>query len=163
MKINKHAAAIPEAAITQAHNQIAALIQQLAPYTIALTPHERQTMLKMGDKSIAFVEKAHDYAHEYPALTPGYLDMAAFDIDFADAHGLWTLLTLTRQLYEALEDTMMAAGSEAYHTALSFYHNVQAAAKDDIPGAKAVFEDLKSRFPGSKRKTGPETAPPSAE
>jgi hypothetical protein len=154
MKNDKHTTTIPEAAITQVHGQIAAAIQALQPYTVALTPHERQTMLKMGDKSLAFVEKAHDYAHDNPALTPGYLDMTAFDIDFADAHGLWSLLTLIKQLEEAVEDTIMAAGSEAYHAALAFYHNAQAAAKDDVPGAKAIFEDLKTRFPGGKRKGG---------
>ena len=152
MKNNKHATAIPEAAITQAHGQISAVIQQLAPHTIALTPHERQIMLKMGDKSLAFVEKAHGYAHDNPSLTPSYLDMTAFDVDFADAHGLWALLTLVKQLEEALEDTIMSARSEAYHAALAFYHNVQAAAKDDVPGAKAILEDLKARFPGGKRK-----------
>jgi hypothetical protein len=88
MKNDKHTTAIPEAAITQVHGQIAAAIQALQPYTVALTPHERQTMLKMGDKSLAF------------------------------------------------------------------YYNVQAAAKDDVPGAKAIFEDLKIRFPGGKRQGG---------
>jgi hypothetical protein len=47
-------------------------------------------MLKIGGKILAFVEKADDYAHDNPALTPGYLDMTAFDIDFADAHGTAT-------------------------------------------------------------------------
>jgi hypothetical protein len=111
-------------------------------------------MLKMGDKSLAFVEKAHDYAADNPTLSPSYLDMAAFDVDFADAHGLWSLLTLVKQLHEVLEDTVMAAGSEAFHAALAFYHNVQAVAKDDVPGAKAIFEDLKTRFPGGRRKGG---------
>jgi hypothetical protein len=154
MKNDKHTSAIPEATITQVHGQIAAVIQTLTPHIIALTPHERQTMLKMGDKSLAFVEKAHDYAHDNQPLVPSYLDMGAFDVDFADAHGLWSLLTLMKQLEEAVEDTIMAAGSEAYHAALAFYHNVQAAAKDDIPGAKAIFEDLKTRFPGGKRQGG---------
>jgi hypothetical protein len=154
MKNDKHTTAIPEAAITQVHGQIAAAIQTLQPYTITLTPHERQTMLKMGDKSLAFVEKAHDYAHDNPPLVPSYLDMRTFDVDFADAHGLWSLLTLIKQLEEAVDDTIMAAGSEAYHAALAFYHNVQAAATDDIPGAKAIFEDLKTRFPGGKRQGG---------
>jgi hypothetical protein len=151
MKNDKHTTAIPESAITQVHGQITAAIQTLAPHTIALTPHERQTLLKMGDKSLAFVEKAHDYAHDNPTLVPSYLDMGAFDVDFQDAHGLWSLLTAIKQLEEAVEDTILAAGSEAYHAALSFYHNVQAAAKDDIPGAKAIVEDLKTRFPGGKR------------
>jgi hypothetical protein len=108
----------------------------------------------MGDKSLAFVEKAHDYAADNPVLVPSYLDMAAFDVDFADAHGLWGLLTLIRQLEEAVEDTVMAAGSEAFHAALAFYHNAQAAARDDIPGAKAICEELKARFPGGRRKGG---------
>jgi hypothetical protein len=73
--------------------------------------------------------------------------MGAFDIDFKDAHGLWSLLTVIKQLEEAVEDTIMAAGSEAYHAALAFYHNVQA-------GAKAIVEDLKTRFPGGKRQSG---------
>jgi hypothetical protein len=54
-------------------------------------------------------------------------------------------------LEEAIEDTVMTAGSEAYHAAFAFYHNIQAAAKDDVPGAKAIFADLKTRFPGGKR------------
>ncbi|MDR2633325.1 MAG: hypothetical protein LBC51_06845 [Treponema sp.] len=160
MKNDKHTSAIPEAAITQAYSQIAAVIQLLAPYTIALTPHERQIMLKMGDKSLAFVEKAHDYAHANPTVVPSYLNMTAFDVDFQDAHGLWSLVTLVKQLEEALEDTIMTAGSEAYHAALAFYHNVQAAAKDDVPGAKAIFEDLKTRFPGSKRQSERESTKP---
>jgi hypothetical protein len=53
MKEDKHTTAIPETVITQVHGQISAVIQQLAPHTIALTPHEWQTMLKMGDKSLA--------------------------------------------------------------------------------------------------------------
>jgi hypothetical protein len=154
MKNDKHTTAISDATIAQVHSQVSAVIQQIQPYSIALTPHERQTMLKMGDKSLAFVEKAHDYAVDNPTLTPSYRDMAAFDVDFADAHGLWSLLTLIKQLEEAVEDTIMTAGSEAYHAALAFYHNVQAAAKDDIPGAKAIFENLKTRFPGGKRQGG---------
>jgi hypothetical protein len=114
-------------------------------------------MLKMGDKSLAFVEKAHDYAADNPVLVPSFLDMAAFDVDFADVHGLWSTLTLIKQLEEAVEDTVMTAGSEAYHAALAFYHNVQAAAQDDIPGAKAIFADLKTRFPGGKRSGTTET------
>jgi hypothetical protein len=70
MKNDKHTTAIPEVAITQAHGQISAVIQQLQQYTIALTSHERQIMLKMWDKGLAFVEKAHDYTVDNPVLTP---------------------------------------------------------------------------------------------
>jgi hypothetical protein len=48
----------------------------------------------------------------------------------------------------------MTAGSEAYQAALVFYKSVKMAAAQDIPGAKAVYEELKTRFPSGKRKNG---------
>jgi hypothetical protein len=57
-------------------------------------------------------------------------------------------------LEEAIDDTEMAAGSEAYQAALVFYKSIKMAAEQDIPGAKAVYEELKTRFPGGKRKSG---------
>jgi hypothetical protein len=154
MKNDRHKDAIPEATLTQVYGQIEAVKTALAPYILALTPQERHAILKMGDKSLAFVEKTHDYASDNPTLVPSYLDMGDFDKDFSDAHGLWRLLTAIRQLEEAVEDTIMIAGSEAYHAALAVYHNVQAAAKQDVPGAKAIYEDLKTRFPGGKKRGG---------
>jgi hypothetical protein len=108
----------------------------------------------MGEKTISFVEKAYDFAQQNPNLVPPYLYMAAFGVDFGDAHGLWTLVNSIRQLEENAGDTEMAAGSEAYQAALVFYKSVKMAAAQDIPGAKAVYEELRTRFPGGKRKTG---------
>jgi hypothetical protein len=77
-------------------------------------------------------------------------------VNFADAHGLWTILNTVAQLHELLEDTILTSGSEAFHAALAVYHNAQAAAKQDTPGAKAVYEDPKTCFPGIKRRSGNE-------
>jgi hypothetical protein len=46
----------------------------------------------------------------------------------------------------------MVAESEAYQAALVFYSSVKVAAAQDVPGAKAVYDELKTRFPGGKRK-----------
>jgi hypothetical protein len=73
----------------------------------------------MGPKTLNFVEKAHEYAHENPSLVPNYLDMSEFDTDFADAHGLWTLHNRITQLQEGISDTQMTAGSEAYKCRLA--------------------------------------------
>jgi hypothetical protein len=51
-----------------------------------------------------------------------------------------------------VDDTEMVAGSEAYQSALVFYNSVKMAARQDISGDKAVYEELKKRFPGGKRK-----------
>jgi hypothetical protein len=51
-----------------------------------------------------------------------------------------------------LSDTAMVAGSETYEASLAFYNNVKAAAAQDIPGAKAIHEDLKKRYPRIPRR-----------
>jgi hypothetical protein len=154
MKDNKHIQAIPQDILTQAQTKINEVKTLLAPYIVALTPSERHELPKMGEKTISFVEKAYDFAQQNPNLVPPYLDMTAFGTDFEDAHGLWTLVNSIRQIEENASDTEMTAGSEAYQAALVFYKSVKMAAAQDIPGAKAVYEELKTRFPGGKRKTG---------
>jgi hypothetical protein len=37
------------------------------------------------------------------------------------------------------------------------FHIPKMAAAQDIPGAKAIYEELKSRFPGGRRKNEPAT------
>jgi hypothetical protein len=154
MKDNKHVQAIPSDVLSQAQTKINEVKTLLAPYIVALTPSERHELPKMGEKTISFVEKAYDFAKQNPNLVPPYLDIAAFGTDFEDAHGLWTLVNSIRQLEENAGDTEMTAGSEAYQAALVFYKSVKMAAAQDVPGAKAVYEELKTRFPGGKRKTG---------
>jgi hypothetical protein len=154
MKENTHIQAIPDNVLTQVQTKIQEIQTLLAPYMLALTPDERMTLPKMGPKTISFVEKAFDFAKQNPNLVPPYLDITAFGVDFTDAHGLWTLHNAVVQLEEGIADTEMAAGSEAYQWALVFYKSVKMAAAQDVPGAKAVYEELKARFPGGKRKSG---------
>jgi hypothetical protein len=154
MKDNQHVQAIPSTVLTQAQTKVDEAIALLTPYMLALTPAERHELPKMGEKTIGFVEKAYDFAQKNPNLVPPYLDVDAFGVDFGDAHGLWTLLNTIQQLEESVDDTEMVAGSEAYQAALVFYHSVKAAAAQDIPGAKAVYAELKTRFPSGKRKPG---------
>jgi hypothetical protein len=154
MKDNKHVQAIPSDVLTQAQTKINEVKALLTPYIVALTPAERHELPKMGEKTISFVEKAYDFAQQNPNLVPPYLDLDLFGTDFEDAHGLWTLVNSMRQLEENASDTEMTAGSEAYQAALVFYKSVKMAAAQDIPGAKAVYEELKTRFPSGKRKHG---------
>jgi hypothetical protein len=153
MKKNEHQQEIPVAVLQTAQTSLNDLNALLSPYELQLTPDERRSMLVMGDKTLGFVEKAYEFAQQNPTLVPAYLDMAEFGIDKADATGLRTLLNTAQQVVEGIADTEMAAGSEAYHAALVFYNSVKVAAAQDVYGAKAVYDELKKRFPGSKRKS----------
>jgi len=149
---NKHSRAIPADILEQAQAKIVELTDLLKPYLVTLTTSEKRELPKMGPKTLNFVEKSHGYAHQNPNLVPPYLEMGEFDIDFADARGLWTLYNRIRQLEEGVSDTQTTAGSEAYQSALVFYNSAKLAASQGINGAKAVYEELKKRFPQRKQK-----------
>jgi hypothetical protein len=155
---NKHSLSIPVDVLSQVQTLVNQAHTLLLPYVTPLTAAERRTLLKMGEKTFSFVEKAHEFAVQNPALCPPYLDMVAFEIDFADAHNLMTLNNSTLQLHEYTDDTSMVAGSEAYQAALVFYSSVKVASAHDVPGAKAVYEELRKRFPSTRHKhAGTET------
>ena len=128
---------------------------------LALTPAERHELPKMGPKTIGFVKKAYDFARQNPKLVPNYLDMDVYGIDCEDANGLWTLVNSIRQVEQNAADTEMAAGSEAceaYQVSLVFYNSVKAVMGQNIPGAKAVYQELRTRFPRGRRRAS-EDAP----
>src|SRR5437773_2189849 len=78
---NKISIVITEATQKQAMTQIAALKTVLAPVLIALTPQQRQSLLKMGDRTLPFVDKSMEYAQRSPALMPKFLDMKEWEKD----------------------------------------------------------------------------------
>jgi hypothetical protein len=150
---NRHATAFPASVLEQLLTKVEEARALAGPFITALTPAERHALAKMGDKTLAFVENAHEQAGLNPSLVPPYLNMAAFDADFADAHGLGALLVAIEQIRSEIDDTKMLAGSEAYQAALVFYNSVKVAAAQNVPGAKSVYEALRVRFPHGKHNT----------
>jgi hypothetical protein len=149
---NKHREKTPAEVLQRLQDLLNEANALFSEYALPLTSDERQELFKMGDKSVSFVEKAFDYAKHYPQLCPSYLNMSDFDIDITDALGLRVLNISARQFADNIEDTAMVAGSEALQAALIFYNAAKTAADQNIPGAKEVYDDLKARFPSSKRK-----------
>jgi hypothetical protein len=157
MNENKHVVPIPPQVLEEIRSGIKHLIELLGPYAVALTPQERKELPKMGEKSVSFVRKAFELAKENPHLCPDYLNMDEFQADITDAFGLLPVRTDAVQLVEILSDIEMLAGSEAFQAALGSYGYARLLAHRDVPEAKAVYEELKKRFPGVKRKKGRET------
>jgi hypothetical protein len=131
-------------AISEALDAITARL----PFLINLTAEERQVYAKMGDKTVAFVEKALEYAREHPNLVPPYLNVAEFERDMALIRQLQAVARPVQSLAEALDDTIMLAGSESYSAALTFYSSVRTAKNLNVPGTKSIYDALRMRFPG---------------
>jgi hypothetical protein len=158
MSNERHAVSIPHEVLEQLKVKTREINQLLAPYALALTPQERHDLPKMGEKTVSFVEKAFEFAAENVDLRPVFLDMTAFEVDMNDAKGLRVIENNARQALETVGDVEMAAGSEAFHSALAFYNYVKMLAAQDVPRAKAIYDELKARFPsvGRKRKSAGE-------
>ena len=110
------------------------------------------TLVKMGDKTQPWSQKALDYAKTNKEFSVPTVDAAEWQRDF-DA---WQdLVPMKNQLAQALgdvDDTIMMLGSESYDPARWYYNLAkQAALRGDL-SAKPIADDLSKRFPGIKRK-----------
>jgi len=114
----------------------------------SLNAEQRKGIAKMGDKSLAFVQKSLDYASSNPTLVPAYLDVEEAKRDLQLSLDLQNIYNQFAALNTALEDAMMISGSEAYDGALIFYKSMQAAVRSNVPGSQSILDDLKQRFPG---------------
>ncbi|MDR2907723.1 MAG: hypothetical protein LBU91_07030 [Bacteroidales bacterium] len=149
---NKHSQAIPAEALGEAQKRLNEAIEALKPYIINLSAQERQNQLKLGDKTLAFAEKAFEFAESNPDFAPSYFDMAEYAIDMKDTTSMRVLLVTLEQLRQGVSDTMMAAGGDAYNHSLIYYNAVKQAANQNVPGAKAIYSELRERFPGGRPK-----------
>ena len=138
---------------------IATLKSVLMPNLKALTPTDRQEIAKMGDKTVAFVQKTLEYCKANPELCPQFLDVDALGVDVKAVEAIRAVYQPLLQIVEGLGDTMTLSGSEAYAGALMFYNSVKAASKTNISGAGTIYDDLSTRFPGRppKANTAAET------
>ncbi len=134
---------------TAIDNAVKVLETKLKPYLIALTPEERQTLPKAGDKTVAFLNKTKEFMESNPDLIPNFIDKDEFLVDLKAAEDLHVWFSVLNQIVSMLDDSMMLSASEAYMASLSYYGNAKNAAKMNISGAKEVYEELRKRFKGN--------------
>lgn len=144
---NLLSASVDSIAMDTIQQSITAIKMQL-PFLLKLSPSERQGYSRMGDRSLAFVEKALAYAESNPHLVPPYLKVSEFRKDWDLVKSLTKVMQPLQSLIEAIDDTTMVAGNESYGAALVFYNSVKRAADAGVQGTQSIVKDLKQRFPG---------------
>ena len=138
---------------------VTALKASLQGITINLNKEERQSLPKVGDKTLAFDEKCAAYMASRPELIPGFIDMAEVAKDRKVIDDLLPCLREIAPICEALEDTISLAYTDIYVADLAFHANVRQAAKRGVPGTDTIYDGLKERFPGRRKA---DTPPPPA-
>lgn len=140
---NRISVDIPQSTLDAIKQTVDSLKSQLS-FLQALTPEERMTMPKMGDKSRAFVEKALEVASQNPELLPRYFNEDELRKDLSLYNALYPVYLALSQLQEKLSDTLLLAGSEAYLASLVVYRSLR-----QLPssaGLQATLDDLSKRF-----------------
>lgn len=142
------------AAITQTDRQavLDALqtIRTKLPFLIDLTPEERRTLLRMGDKSRGFVAQALTIAEQNEDILPRSFDVEEMRKDVELLTALEPIMASLSQLTELVEDTYMAVGSEAYTSALLVYQYARTAGKGSA--LDSALDALGQRF--ARKSTG---------
>ncbi|NEU76250.1 hypothetical protein PI95_027915 [Hassallia byssoidea VB512170] len=133
-----------------------ATIREKLPFLVDLTTEDRRTMLKMGDKSRAFVSKALEVATQNPEFLPRSFNIEEMRRDLALYEALYPILLSLTQLQELVDDTYISIGSEAYAAALAVYN--YAKASGDVTGLDAVIDEMGRRFTRRSKKKQPETS-----
>lgn len=122
-------------------------INALLPFLITISPDEKRALVKLGPKSMDFVQDASSAASSFPAILPPTFDVLEYRRDTSLFDSLSQIKMLLDSLHEKVDNTHAAVGSEAMQASLEVYAYVQTA-KDRVPGLKSVADKLKERFKG---------------
>jgi hypothetical protein len=133
-------AATKQALIAQIENAKTAL-----SFMVNLTYAERKRLFKMGPKSVAYVEECLRVARANPQILPTGFDLNEFGSDLQLVIDLRDILAALSPLYEAMQDTVLAAGSDAILAGNQVYAYAKVAAKNNA-ALKSSVEELGRRY-----------------
>jgi len=109
---------------------------------ISLSPDERKSMTKMGDKSEAFCRLAIDVFKQNEKILPKTFDMESYLLDLASLDMLRARLVRLNRISQMLSDTEMALGSDLMVNSLEGYSYLKIAGKslglDDLRGQMSM-------------------------
>lgn len=146
---------IPQAILDEVYADLQNCKTKLAPYLQGLSFDQKKSLFKMGDKTVATVQKVKSYTDTNPEFIPAYMNTAEFAKDETVVTQLDPLVNLANQLASDISDTMMLAGSEALVAALLYYGTVKEAAAKGVATAQPIYDDLSKRFSRKGFKKGP--------
>ncbi len=142
---------IPADVVKAVATKFAEIEALIKPYTVRVPDADKGSLLKVGDKTIPFVDKVQGYTVTAPEFTPLYLDVKEFNRDKAALSSLDKMAQPGQQVISMIDDTLALAANDSYAAALIYYNSVKQAANSGVAKAKPIYEDLAQRFPGRSK------------
>ena len=113
---------------------------------INLTNNEIASMYKMDTRRQSLVERGLIIATSNPTLVPAFANLAAAKQDKNRFDNLFTIKMQLVSLLQGIDHAMMASGSESLLFIRALYASLGAAAAQNVPGAKALYDELAEYF-----------------
>lgn len=126
-----------------------AVIEKHFAQLISLTPEERRSLAKMGDKTEAFCRQTLMVLAQNPQVIPPSLDLAEAQNDLANLDKLRPRIQRLRVLLALGDDTDMALGSDVYDTCLDGYAILKVSGKG--AGLEVLRQAMSVRFNRSSK------------
>lgn len=126
-------------------------LKSVLPFLISLTVKERISLRKLGGKRKGFLIDIHTLAKAHPDAIPKVVDIEEFGIDaqlFADLSDIMGYLL---PIYEGMQDTILAVGSEALKAADICYGNLKLAEKSNNTQLRQALAEIKKRHNSRSR------------
>ncbi|MGD8781768.1 MAG: hypothetical protein PVH88_22735 [Ignavibacteria bacterium] len=144
MTENRVSAALEQTDLDEILTSLSGIETKLS-FLVDLSIDEKMQLVKFGDRSVAFVNKALELINRTDEFLPRSFDVEEFKKDADLYNKLYSILQPMRMLLEKLEDTQMLAGSEAYSSALLVYQHAKMS-KNTLGGLESIVDDLGKRF-----------------
>lgn len=122
-----------------------AQVKEKMPFLINLTGKERQRSRKMGAKRVEYVNLSLQGSQTFGSLMPPSVDISEFSKDVTLINQLVAIRMEVEALIEGIDDTMMAAGTDAMHFADLVYSYLKTGARTNA-GVKSITANIAKRF-----------------
>lgn len=138
--------------------ELLAQLKALFPFGIKLSDDQKKHLTRLDDGRIPFADKGLFYGGQQPMVVPPFTDLAEYkkDLDFVKATSRVGAELMS--FAEMVNDTRIAAGSDAYQAALSIYSSSKAAAKQGVPGTQTIVDEMGKLFNGQGKVATPSEA-----
>lgn len=158
---NRISAQLTDELVNEVIADLQAIRNKLA-FLANLSAQDRRELGKMGERSIGFDEKCATYMEAHPEFIPPFVDLSELARDRKLRAQLLRIVPHSSRLADAIDDGVMLSNNDIMGANLSYYQSVRAASKRGIPNAQAIYDDLRTRFPGGGRSTNDASTPPAA-
>jgi hypothetical protein len=122
--------------------------------TADLTGRQRLRLYGAGAKNYGFIKKAFDVAVENPQYMPRNLDIENFRDRLNNFKNMSQLVLELRQYLNTAENIALLESDALYRMALRVYRSLQENADSRVPGAKVLFNAMRTFFRRSKLNDG---------